>query len=83
MRKMASKQKNQGPQSRMKNKTHFTLWVIDADVQNCLIVLMSLLITKHDLSFQIVVSKFEGWKWRDFYGRPQATFSLATPLIVY
>jgi len=36
--------------------------------------------TKRDLSFNIFVSKFEGWKGRYFYGRPRAALGLATPL---
>jgi len=38
---------------------------------------------KHDLLyFKILVSTFEGWKGRHFYGRPRAALSLATPLFV-
>jgi len=39
MRKVANKQKKQDLQSRMKNKTYFSLWMLDLDVQD----------DKHDL----------------------------------
>jgi len=42
---------------------------------------MSLQSTKHDLSFWILISKFEGWKGRHFCCQPRATFSLATPSV--
>jgi len=31
---------------------------------------------------KFLLSKFEGWKGRHFYGRPRAALSLATPLVV-
>jgi len=53
------------------NKTHFSWCVFDCDLQNALLILISLISTKHDLlSFQIFVSKFESWKGRHFYGGP-------------
>jgi len=48
--------------------------VFDCDVQDALIFLISLHGTKNDLlSFTILVSKFEWWKGRHFYGRSFAS----------
>jgi len=41
-------------------KTYFSLCVFDSDVQCALLLPISLTTTRHDLSFCIVVSKFEG-----------------------
>jgi len=54
--------------------------LLDSDVQDVLIFLLSLLSTTHDFSFLILVSKSEVWKGRHFHGRPRAVLSLATPL---
>jgi len=43
----------------MKNKTHFSLWVFDSDVEDVSIFLISMLNTKQNLlSFEILVSEF-------------------------
>jgi len=49
MRKVANMRKEQGPQSRMKNKTHFSLQVFDSDVQDAILYLLSVISTKCDL----------------------------------
>ena len=51
----------------MENKTHFSLWVFDCDVQDALLFLVSLISMKHDLpSFQILVNKIESSKGQHF-----------------
>jgi len=58
--------------------------VFDCDAQDVLLFLISLVSTKHDLfSFKILLSKCEGWKGRQFYGRPREALSLAMPLSIY
>jgi len=47
----------------MKNETHFSLGVLDVDVQDAFIFLIYLHSAKHGLhSFQSLASKFVGWK---------------------
>jgi len=54
--------------------------VFDYDFEDALLILVSLICTKHELPFKIFESKFEGCEGRHFYGRPRAAHGLATPL---
>ena len=64
---MANKHRKQDTQSRIKNKTTFSLWVFDCDVQDALLFLTVIISMIHDfLSFYIVVSKCEEWKEEAF-----------------
>jgi len=45
-RKVATSTKKEDSQSTMKSMTHFSLWVFDCDLQNALLMLISL--TGHD-----------------------------------
>jgi len=67
-RRVANKQRNQDPRSIIdKNKTCFSLWVFDCDVQDALLFLIVIIVMIHDfLSFYIVVSKCEEWKVEAF-----------------
>ena len=79
MRKVATSRKRM-----VKNKTHFSFWVFDCGLQDALLILISLTGRNHDLlSLCILVSKFEGWRGRHFYGRPRVALGLATPLQYY
>jgi len=67
-RRVANKQRNQDPRSIIdKNKTCFSLWAFDCDVQDALLFLIVIIVMIHDfLSFYIVVSKCEEWKVEAF-----------------
>ena len=63
-----------------KSKTHYREWKTEP-ISACQCLIQDILRGEYDLlSFQIFVSKFEGWKGRYFYGRPRAALSLAKPL---
>ena len=80
-RRVANKQKKQDPQSIIKNKTPFSLWVFDCDVQGALLFLIVIIIMIHDfLPFYIVVSKCEEWKEEAFLWSSPGDTNIAAPL---
>jgi len=81
MRRAANKHSKQDPSSRIKNKTLFSLWVFDCNVEDSLLFLIVIISIIHDfLSFHIVVSKCEEWKEEAFLWSARVTVSIATPL---
>ena len=65
----------------MKNKIHFSLRVLDCDVLDALLILMSL--NEHERWSSSILNSCKqilGVKRAQFYGGPRAALSLATPL---
>jgi len=80
-KRVANKQRKQDPYSRIKNKTSFSFWVFDCDVQDALLFLIVIISMIHEfLSFYIVVTKYEEWKEEALLWSAPGDINIATPL---